>query len=78
MLCGLDDGSSTFFDTASGERLVTVISVGDGADWLAFSPDGRFDGSEAGRKLMTFCAAHESNQLPSEDHGQGNYSPGVG
>jgi uncharacterized caspase-like protein len=31
----------------TGERLATLISMGDGGDWLVVTPDGLFDGSPA-------------------------------
>jgi WD40 repeat protein len=39
------DGSIHLFDALNGEKLLTLISLNDGSDWLAAAPDGLFDGS---------------------------------
>ncbi|MDQ3754627.1 MAG: caspase family protein, partial [Acidobacteriota bacterium] len=41
------DGSTLLWDTRTGEQLATLISIGDGRDWLVVTPDSLFDGSPA-------------------------------
>jgi WD40 repeat protein len=39
------DGSTQLWDVKTGEQLATLVSIGDGADWIVVTPDGLFDGS---------------------------------
>ena len=41
----LNDGRIHLFDALNGEKLLTLISLNDGSDWLVAAPDGLFDGS---------------------------------
>lgn len=42
-----EDGGTTLWDVKTGEQLLTLVSLFDGGDWLAVTPDGLFDGSPA-------------------------------
>jgi hypothetical protein len=42
------------FDAASGRELVRLISMNEGNDWLAITPEGYFHGSEQGQQLVTW------------------------
>jgi hypothetical protein len=42
------------FDAASGRELVRLISMNEGNDWLAITPEGYFHGSEQAQQLVTW------------------------
>jgi WD40 repeat protein len=42
-----DDGTARMWSAQSGEELATLVSLNEGADWIAVTPDGLFDGSPA-------------------------------
>ena len=46
------DGTLRLWDVASGKVICIYMSLNDGEDWLAVTPDGLFDGSEGGMALM--------------------------
>jgi WD40 repeat protein len=47
LVSGGDDGTVRFWDTSKARLLVTLMPVRNGADWLATSPEGFFDGKES-------------------------------
>ncbi len=63
---GTADGRVLMWDQASGRMLATLVShpAKTSADWLATTPAGWFDTSDAMRKLITFKVAGEV--VPSE------------
>jgi WD40 repeat protein/uncharacterized caspase-like protein len=44
------EGAVNLWDLEDGQQLVSMISMGDGSDWLQVTPDGLFDGSPAAWK----------------------------
>ena len=40
-----DDGSTFIWDTKTGEHLLTLVSLDDGGEWMAITPQGLFDGT---------------------------------
>ena len=42
-----EDGSALVWDFESGKQIATLISLRDGDEWLAVTPEGLFDGSPA-------------------------------
>jgi WD40 repeat protein/uncharacterized caspase-like protein len=42
-----DDGSTFLWDANTGEHLLTLISLDDGSEWIAVTPEGLFDGTPA-------------------------------
>jgi len=55
IVSGGADGSVRIWDAPSGEQLAVLVSLrehfdrlADAADWIVVTPDGRFDGSQAG------------------------------
>ncbi len=44
------EGAVNLWDLEDGQMLVTMISLGEGSDWLQVTPDGLFDGSPAAWK----------------------------
>ena len=55
MLSGGNDFVAKLWSANSGELLATFFTTGDGA-WIAFTPEGFFDASEAGMKLVSFVS----------------------
>ena len=41
---GSSDGTTRFWDTATGDELARLISLDKGQDWLVVTPEGLFDG----------------------------------
>lgn len=40
-----DDGATFLWDTNTGDHLLTLISLDDGGEWMAVTPQGLFDGT---------------------------------
>jgi WD40 repeat protein len=40
-----DDGATFLWDVNTGEQLLTLISLDDGGEWMAVTPQGLFDGT---------------------------------
>lgn len=47
LVTGSEDGGARLWDAQTGALLVTMVSPNKGADWLAVTPDGLFDGTPA-------------------------------
>jgi WD40 repeat protein len=54
MLTSSRDGTARVWDLTTGRELLTLTTDGTGRAWAAVSPDGLFDGSEAGRKVVGY------------------------
>lgn len=54
MLTGSRDGTARIWDLTTGRELLTLTTDGTGKAWAAVSPDGLFDGSEGGRKVLGY------------------------
>jgi WD40 repeat protein len=70
-------GGIQFWDVATGAEAVRLFGAADPAQWLAVTPDGRFDGTEALRRLVAFRAAGSLDLLPPERAVQDFYRPGL-
>lgn len=57
------DAQTTLWDTASGANLASLIAL-DEKDWAVVAPDGRFDASNEGMKLMHYV--HDNQPIPLE------------
>jgi WD40 repeat protein len=57
-------GSVTLFDVKSGKTLASFVAL-DERDWVAFTPDGRFDGSPDGIKLLHYVQDNKAIPLDS-------------
>ena len=66
VLGGFIDGTAVLWSASSGKRLLTFVCLDDGKEWLTFTPDGRFDGSAGGRKLVAFRVAGSQQLVPGE------------
>ena len=61
------DGGTRLWDTASGDPLATLLSLNDGRDWLAVTPDGLFDGSpEAWSRILWRFSGNTLDVAPVE------------
>lgn len=52
LLASAGSDGTRIWDVKTGELLISLISLGEGADWLAVTPDGLFDGSPAAWKQL--------------------------
>ncbi len=69
--------TTSLWNVATKTLLVSVISLNDGKDWLAYTPDGHFDGSEGGGKLVTFRVTGKEELVPGEQMAKEFYRPGL-
>jgi WD40 repeat protein len=53
-LSGSKDGTARIWDLATGRELLTLISDASRRTWAVASPEGLFDGTEPGRRLLGF------------------------
>jgi len=54
VLTGSGDGTTKVWDTKTGKELCTLISIDAGQDWLVVTPEGLFDGSPEGVKVVSY------------------------
>jgi uncharacterized protein YjiK len=64
VVTGAWDATIKIWQTETGALLCTLYSL-RGEDWLVVTPDGRFDGSEDGMKLIHYVHNNESIPLDS-------------
>jgi hypothetical protein len=77
LLTSSRDGTARLFDLATGVELVTLASGNGGKNWAVVAPDGLYDGSEGGRRMIGY---RFSSKLPgaSVDQFFGQfYRPGL-
>ena len=67
LLTASRDGTARLFEIASGTELVCFASANGRKSWAVIAPDGLFDSSEQGRRLMGFRFA---GKLPGATIGQ--------
>ena len=53
-LTGSQDGTARLWDLATGRELVRLIGLRSDEDWLTATPQGYFDGSLEGRRLVSW------------------------
>jgi WD40 repeat protein len=54
---GSTDGTVRIWDAETGKELAALYAIDGGNDWLVVTPDGHFDGSEGGIKLVSYRIA---------------------
>ncbi|MBI2445794.1 caspase family protein [Candidatus Micrarchaeota archaeon] len=64
VLTGGSDNSAKLWLTETGALLCRLISL-ENNEWVVFAPDGRFDGSQNGMKLIHYVQNNESLPLGS-------------
>ncbi len=73
-LSASDDKTLKLWEVATGELLFTRLHV-DKSDWIVVTPDGRFDGSPDGIKLMHYVKDNRS--IPIDPSSDPFYTPGL-
>lgn len=76
-LCGLSDGTVALFDVATGDQLASLISLNSGKDWLVVTPEGLFDGSQAGRESVDYRVGGGLQLVTVDRFFQDFYYPGL-
>lgn len=78
VVSGDDDGSMTISDSATGELLVTLVSMRESDDWLVVTPEGLFDGSPSSWGLLLWRFAKNTFTVsPVESFFNEFYYPGL-
>lgn len=54
LLTSSRDGTVRLFDVATGVELVSLASSNGGKNWAVVAPDGLYDGSETGRRMIGY------------------------
>ncbi|MGC4003345.1 MAG: WD40 repeat domain-containing protein [Pirellulales bacterium] len=71
------DGVVRCWNTATGDLVCRMIATTEGDDWLVVAPDGRYDGSEAGMKLVTFRVPDTDRFAPRSEYHAQCHTPGL-
>jgi len=74
VVTGSSDGLVQFWDLDTGVRIASLVSLGD--EWLAWTPDGLFDGSLQGQRDLFRWRIGDTLHPPSKFH-RGFYEPGL-
>ena len=74
ILSGSADQSLKMWDASTGKLLFTRLHL-DKSDWVAVTPDGRFDGSADGMDLMHF--AQDNRSIPLDALFERFYTPNL-
>jgi WD40 repeat protein len=77
LLTGGLDGAIRLMDNNSRRELVRLYVLDEGKEWLAVGPDGRFDGSDGGRKAITFRVDDTLSVVPVERFHDKFYHPNL-
>jgi WD40 repeat protein len=77
VLTGSADGTTRLWDAQSGVELAALLSFDAGSAWLVITPDGLFDGSAEGTKLVSYRIADTDTLLPLERFYDTYYTPGL-
>jgi WD40 repeat protein len=71
---GSYDGSTKLWDVATGREVATLYTL-DRSEWAVVTPDGRFDASPGGAKLMRYVS--QTQLLDVDLKTDRNYRPGL-
>src|SRR5205814_838506 len=69
---GSGDGRINLWDSNSGNNAASLIAL-DEKDWVVVTPDGRFDGSQDGIKLISYV--QDNRLLPLDSFFEQFYTP---
>jgi WD40 repeat protein/uncharacterized caspase-like protein len=73
-----EDGSTFLWDAKTGEHLLTLISLDDGGEWMAVTPQGLFDGTPVSWNQILWRYNQETfNVAPIEWFFNEFYYPGL-
>ena len=65
MLTAGEDGTTRVWDAASGRELARLIGLRKGAEWAVVTPEGYFDGSLDGRRMVMWRVGNQLFPLES-------------
>ena len=65
IMSGSWDGSVKLWDTERGILLLTLYGLNNSEDWIAVTPDGKFDGTEKGMELLYYVQGMDIIPLSS-------------
>src|SRR5262249_4051549 len=71
------DGTLWLRDVATGKELCRLHSFGAGKEWLVTTPEGLFDGTEGGQRLVTLREAGTLKLIEDESARRRLYRPGL-
>ncbi len=54
LFSGSGDGTIKLWDIQTGNLLITLVDIPNSDDYIVYSPDGRFEGTEEGMKLLYY------------------------
>lgn len=74
---GSRDGVVRILDVTTGQLLLRLATMDGGADWIASTPQGFFDGSRGGREKVTFRLAGSLDLVPVDRFFKDFYRPGL-
>ncbi len=74
VLTGSHDGTVCIWDAEAARKSVHLYSFREGADWLAVTPEGYYDGSPGGRARLTYRIDGRLNVIPADED---LYRPGL-
>ncbi len=72
-----DDGSIRLWNSATISEICALYNFNAARDWLVFTPDGYFDGSEGGMKLMAWREAGTINRIEDDETRKRMHRPGL-
>ena len=72
-----EDGTTRVWDSLAGKQLARIISLNDRNDWLIVTPDGWFDGSEAGRHAVAYRVGNGEELVPADKMAPPRHRPGL-
>lgn len=75
LVCGGYDGRARYLSVETGSEVLSLIEIPNTSDWIAVTPDGRFDGTEGGFKFMHFVKGVEI--IPLESLFEKFYTPSL-
>jgi WD40 repeat protein len=76
VLTGGSKGTLCLWDINTEKLIFSFMSLSDG-DWVAYTPDGRYDGSEGGRKLVAFRVGEDQKLVPAAQMDKNYFQPGL-
>ncbi len=64
VLSGSSDGTTRLWEVNSGDELALLMTIGE-KDWFVTAPDGRFDGTTEGLKVVPLDSLFEQFYTPN-------------
>lgn len=73
IISSLSDGLTQIWDTQTGDLVLSICPFSHSEDYVAFTPDGKFDGTEDSFEALYFVKGMEI--IPLEEHFNESYTP---